>query len=71
VVIPSTIGCGNCSYCREGYYAQCDHANPNGPRAGTAFFGGPKDTGPFDGLQAENQDSIRSCGARQIAGRGR
>ena len=22
VVIPSTIGCGNCSYCRSGYYAQ-------------------------------------------------
>lgn len=53
VVIPSTIGCGNCSYCRSGYYAQCDRANPNGPDAGTAFFGGPKSTGPFDGLQAE------------------
>jgi threonine dehydrogenase-like Zn-dependent dehydrogenase len=53
VVIPSTIGCGNCSYCRSGYYAQCDHANPNGPDAGTAFFGGPKSTGPFNGLQAE------------------
>lgn len=53
VVIPSTIGCGNCSYCREGYYAQCDRANPNGARAGTAFFGGPKDSGPFHGLQAE------------------
>jgi len=53
VVIPSTIGCGNCSYCRAGYYAQCDNANPNGPDAGTAFFGGPKSSGPFDGLQAE------------------
>ncbi|HEY9155926.1 MAG TPA: alcohol dehydrogenase catalytic domain-containing protein [Opitutaceae bacterium] len=53
VVIPSTIACGYCSYCRSGYYAQCDHANPNGPSAGTAFFGGPADTGPFDGLQAE------------------
>jgi threonine dehydrogenase-like Zn-dependent dehydrogenase len=53
VVIPSTIGCGNCSYCRSGYYAQCDKANPNGPRAGTAFFGGPKSSGPFNGLQAE------------------
>src|SRR5262245_53460018 len=28
VVIPSTIACGNCSYCRAGYYAQCDVANP-------------------------------------------
>ena len=53
VVIPSTIACGNCSYCREGYYSQCDKANPNGPNAGTAFFGGPQSTGPFDGLQAE------------------
>lgn len=51
VVIPSTIGCGNCSYCRSGYYSQCDNANPNGE--GTAFFGGPKNSGSFDGLQAE------------------
>src|SRR5437763_828115 len=28
VVIPSTIACGNCSYCRAGYYSQCDRANP-------------------------------------------
>jgi threonine dehydrogenase-like Zn-dependent dehydrogenase len=53
VVVPSTIGCGTCSYCRAGYYAQCDTANPNGPAAGTCFFGGPKATGPVDGLQAE------------------
>ena len=53
VVIPSTIGCGYCSYCRAGYYAQCDNANPQGSQAGTAFYGGPKNTGPFDGLQAE------------------
>jgi threonine dehydrogenase-like Zn-dependent dehydrogenase len=53
VVIPSTIACGYCSYCRAGYYAQCDTANPNGPSAGTAFFGGPKMSGPFQGLQAE------------------
>ncbi|PWW53168.1 zinc-dependent alcohol dehydrogenase [Actinokineospora spheciospongiae] len=53
VVIPSTIGCGTCSYCRAGYYAQCDTANPNGPSAGTCFFGGPETTGPVDGLQAE------------------
>ncbi|MFY0528660.1 zinc-dependent alcohol dehydrogenase [Archangium gephyra] len=53
VVIPSTIACGTCSYCRSGYYAQCDVANPNGKRAGTAFFGGPEMSGPFHGLQAE------------------
>jgi threonine dehydrogenase-like Zn-dependent dehydrogenase len=53
VVIPSTIACGVCSYCRAGYYSQCDSANPNGKRAGTSFFGGPRESGPFNGLQAE------------------
>lgn len=53
VVICSTIGCGSCTYCRAGYYAQCLEANPHGPDAGTSFFGGPEMTGPFDGLQAE------------------
>lgn len=53
VVVPSTIACGNCSYCRAGYFAQCDVANPNGKEAGTSFFGGPAATGPFHGLQAE------------------
>jgi threonine dehydrogenase-like Zn-dependent dehydrogenase len=53
VVIGSTIACGNCAYCRAGYFSQCDNANPNGLQQGTAFFGGPADTGPFDGLQAE------------------
>ncbi len=53
VLISSTIACGNCSYCRGGYFSQCDVANPNGKTAGTSFFGGPKTTGPFDGLQAE------------------
>jgi threonine dehydrogenase-like Zn-dependent dehydrogenase len=53
VVIPSTIGCGRCAYCRAGHYAQCDVANPHGRHAGTAFYGGPEPTGPFDGLQAE------------------
>lgn len=53
VLIPSTIACGTCVYCRSGYFAQCDQANPNGKRAGTAFFGGPEESGPFPGLQAE------------------
>jgi threonine dehydrogenase-like Zn-dependent dehydrogenase len=53
VVIPSTIACGYCSYCRSGYHSQCDTANPNGAQAGTAFFGGPTATGSFNGLQAE------------------
>ncbi len=53
VVIPSTVSCGYCPPCREGNTAQCDNANPNGPSAGTAFYGGPKDSGALNGLQAE------------------
>ena len=53
VVVCSTIACGVCGYCRSGYFAQCDKANPNGTDAGTSFFGGPKETGPINGLQAE------------------
>ena len=53
VVIPSTIACGICAYCRDGFYAQCDNVNPGGKLAGTAFFGGPQASGTFHGLQAE------------------
>lgn len=53
VIIPSTLGCGSCVYCRSGFYTQCDRINPLGPLAGTSFFGGPETTGGFDGLQAE------------------
>jgi threonine dehydrogenase-like Zn-dependent dehydrogenase len=51
VVVPSTIACGYCSYCRAGYQSQCDVANPDGPKAGTAYYGGGIQG--FDGLQAE------------------
>ncbi|HEX7220659.1 MAG TPA: zinc-dependent alcohol dehydrogenase [Burkholderiales bacterium] len=51
VVVPSTICCGYCSYCRAGYQSQCDVTNPEGPRAGTAYYGGGMQG--FDGLQAE------------------
>lgn len=53
VIICSTMSCGVCRYCRAGHTAQCDVANPNGPQAGTCFFGGPAPTGPVNGLQAE------------------
>lgn len=53
VIVNSTISCGVCRYCRMGQTAQCDVANPNGPQAGTSFFGGPAATGPVNGLQAE------------------
>jgi threonine dehydrogenase-like Zn-dependent dehydrogenase len=47
------VACGSCSYCRDGYYSQCDRANPGGPHAGTVFFGGPEKNGGLPGLQAE------------------
>jgi threonine dehydrogenase-like Zn-dependent dehydrogenase len=53
VIVPSTIACGHCNYCLQGIYSQCDNANPNGPDAGTPFYGGPKESGPFNGMQAE------------------
>lgn len=53
VVVCSTLSCGYCPPCRAGHSAQCDNANPNGPEAGTCFFGGPEATGPINGLQAE------------------
>lgn len=53
VVVPSTIACGSCVYCRAGYFSQCDVANPHGRLGGTAFYGGPEEAGGFAGLQAE------------------
>lgn len=53
VIVPSTIGCGMCDNCLKKLFSQCNRANPNGPECGTAFYGGPKITGPFQGMQAE------------------
>jgi len=53
VIVSSTIACGYCSYCRAGYYSQCDNSNPLGWKSGSAFFGGPKSAGSFNGMQAE------------------
>ena len=53
VIIPSTLGCGSCNYCRAGFYSQCDRINPAGKLGGTVFFGGPEAAGGLDGLQAE------------------
>ena len=46
-------------------------ANPNGPLAGTAFFGGPEPSGPFHGLQAEKaRVPFANVGPGQAARRG-
>ncbi len=51
VLVPSTIACGYCAFCTQGLYAQCENANP--VTHSTAFFGGPKDAGGYQGGQAE------------------
>ena len=53
VIVPSTIACGSCEYCQKELYSQCNASNPNGPDKGTAFYGGPEASGPFNGMQAE------------------
>ena len=53
MIVPSTVGCGSCLYCRSGFFSQCDRINPAGKLAGTVFFGGPEKAGGLDGLQAE------------------
>lgn len=53
VVIPSTIGCGTCSILSGGVLRAVRQRQPARGAAGSAFFGGPENTGSFDGLQAE------------------
>ena len=53
VIVPSTVACGFCRLCKKGFFSQCEVANPNGADAGTCFFGGPKESGPLQGCQAE------------------
>jgi threonine dehydrogenase-like Zn-dependent dehydrogenase len=53
VVVTSSITCGYCENCLQERYDLCLNSNPNGFRGATAFFGGPKPTGAFNGLQAE------------------
>ena len=49
VIVPSTIGCGTCAYCKKELYSQCDTM----AKGETAFYGGPAGTGDFSGMQAE------------------
>ncbi|MFN6981403.1 MAG: zinc-dependent alcohol dehydrogenase [Brevundimonas sp.] len=60
VVVPFTISCGDCDYCRRGLYSLCARSNPNGaeqakmigyPTAG--LFGYSEMYGGFAGGQAE------------------
>src|SRR6476469_2500490 len=52
VVIPFNIACGQCHWCRNNYWSQCDRANPKAGDLGAAF-GFTQLLGGYDGGQAE------------------
>jgi threonine dehydrogenase-like Zn-dependent dehydrogenase len=60
VVVPFTIACGNCFFCKEELWSLCDNSNPNAWMAeklvgysGSALFGYSHLYGGFAGGQAE------------------
>ncbi len=60
VVVSSIIACGECSYCRNEHWSQCDNSNPNGSLTETAYghptagiFGYSHAFGGFPGSHAE------------------
>ena len=60
VVVPFTIACGNCFFCRKQLYSCCDESNPNAEVARKAMghspsglFGFSHMLGGFPGGQAE------------------
>jgi threonine dehydrogenase-like Zn-dependent dehydrogenase len=60
VVVPFTISCGNCFFCRRDLWSLCDNSNPNAAMAakmygysGSALFGYSHLFGGYAGGQAE------------------
>lgn len=60
VVVPFTIACGNCFFCKRELWSACDNSNPNGNVAkmlygytGSGLFGYSHMMGGFAGGQAE------------------
>lgn len=51
VIIPFTIACGECYYCKNQLESQCDNSNENGEMG--AYFGYSGTTGGYPGGQAE------------------
>ncbi|MCS7464124.1 glutathione-dependent formaldehyde dehydrogenase [Paenibacillus doosanensis] len=51
VIIPFTIACGECFYCKHQLESQCDNSNENGDMG--AYFGYSGSTGGYAGGQAE------------------
>jgi threonine dehydrogenase-like Zn-dependent dehydrogenase len=60
VVVPFTIACGNCFFCKKGMWSACDNSNPNAGVAetlygysGSGLFGYSHMMGGYAGGQAE------------------
>ena len=60
VVVPFTISCGECFFCKSGYYSACERSNPNAERAEkmwghspAGLFGYSHLLGGYAGGQAE------------------
>ncbi len=60
VVVPFTIACGRCFFCKKGLWAACDNSNPNAGMAetlygfsGSGLFGYSHMLGGYAGGQAE------------------
>ncbi|WEX77509.1 glutathione-dependent formaldehyde dehydrogenase [Sinorhizobium numidicum] len=60
VVVPFTIGCGECFFCRRGFYSGCERSNPNREKAAklwgnspSGLFGYSHLLGGYSGGQAE------------------
>ena len=60
VVVPFTISCGECFFCKKGFFSSCDRSNPNAEIARKAMgqspagmFGYSHMLGGFSGGQAE------------------
>ncbi len=60
VVVPSTIGCGHCNYCKHDQWSLCDNSNPNGymeealfGNITSAIYGYSHLFGGYAGAQAE------------------
>ncbi|MBN9387270.1 MAG: glutathione-dependent formaldehyde dehydrogenase [Chloroflexi bacterium] len=60
VVVPFTIACGNCFFCKKGLWASCDNSNPNAwmleklyGYSGSGLFGYSHMMGGYAGGQAE------------------
>jgi threonine dehydrogenase-like Zn-dependent dehydrogenase len=52
VLVPFTIACGSCFWCRRQLYSNCHHTNPNSSLC-CGIYGYSHTTGGYDGGQAE------------------